>query len=381
VPKTLQYLGRVSYGWYLWHWAPLILLEQAAGRHLTLVEKMTIVVLTLALAIVTNMLVETPIKQARHYVDVPKDAFRLGWRFCVAALLAGIVVLVPNYAAAQSRPAVAPVNPAYIPSLLQESVQTTQLPASAEKQMGYIENDLFPGCIVDVPETEAKSCNLGDTQGDRQIVLFGNSLAWQWIPVVNKYAKESKAKLAVIAKAGCPPEDYDTSVLTNKKSLEDYSECTPWRKDAYDKIDKLRPQLVIMSSRAEGRVTPKAVRDAVARFKGRGAEVVMVLETPYAEFGENDDVPDCVGRNKRSLQNCITKLPQRPESAMVARVAKQAGATVIDPTEWLCLKGACPSVIDGKVVYWDDHHLTATLTQWLSTVFISKMSRLKFSKM
>lgn len=380
VPATLQYLGRVSYGWYLWHWAPLILLEQAAGRHLTLAEKMTIVVLTLALAIVTNMLVETPIKQTKHFVEVPKAAFLLGWRFCIAALLAGVVVLAPNYAAAQSKPTVAPVNPAYIPKLLQESVGVTQLPASAEKQMSFIKNDLFPGCIVDVPETRAESCSLGDTQGDRQIVLFGNSLAWHLIPAVNKYAKESNANLTVIAKAGCPPEDYDINVLDDSRSLQDYSECTPWRKNAYNKIDQLKPQLVIMSSRAEDKITPKAVRDAVARFKRQGAEVVMVLETPYAEFGENDDVPNCIDRNRASLQNCITKLPPRPQSAMVARVAKLAGATVIDPTEWLCYNGACPSVIDGKVVYWDDHHLTATMMMWLSDAFIGKLSHLKFSK-
>lgn len=371
VPRTFQYLGRVSYGWYLWHWAPLVLIDQAIDRELTVVERTTIVLLTLVIAIVSNKVVETPIKRAKHLTEFPSRAFRLGYRFVIAALLAVGVTLALSYTGAEAKKDVAPVNPAYIPALLQESMATRQLPASAEKQLGYIKTDLFPRCIVDVPETQAKSCNLGDASGREHIVLFGNSLAWQWIPAVNKLARDEKSQLTVIAKAGCPPENYDITVL-DRKSNQDYSECTPWRKHAYDKIGQLRPKLVILSSRAEKQVTPQAIRDAVAHFQGLGARVIVVLETPYAEFGKNDDVPECVNRHRNSLDKCVTTLPPRPESAMVARVARDAGATVIDPTPWLCVDRRCPSVIDGKVVYWDDHHLTATMTQWLTRAFIEK---------
>ena len=43
-----------------------------------------------------------------------------------------------------------------------------------------------------------------------------------------------------------------------------------------------------------------------------------------------------------------------------------AGATVVDPTPWLCWQGECPVVIGGTLSYRDTDHITTEYAATLS---------------
>ena len=40
--------------------------------------------------------------------------------------------------------------------------------------------------------------------------------------------------------------------------------------------------------------------------------------------------------------------------------------TTVDPTDWLCSTGGCPTIVGNVLVYRDDSHITGTYAKWLA---------------
>src|SRR5262249_18387017 len=59
--SVLQYLGRLSYSWYLWHW-PILLLAAACFPTLTWAQRLLPATIALGLSQITFWLVEKPIR-------------------------------------------------------------------------------------------------------------------------------------------------------------------------------------------------------------------------------------------------------------------------------------------------------------------------------
>ena len=70
----------------------------------------------------------------------------------------------------------------------------------------------------------------------------------------------------------------------------------------------------------------------------------------------------------RTAAQCATSrgYARTAHLARDGRVAEALGATLIDPTVWLCGPAVCPVIIDWTIVYRDDHHLTATMARRLA---------------
>ncbi len=66
----LQAVGRVSYGWYLWHW-PLLILSTAMWPAGGLALRVAAVVVAFGLAVLSYRFLETPIRRARALVARP----------------------------------------------------------------------------------------------------------------------------------------------------------------------------------------------------------------------------------------------------------------------------------------------------------------------
>src|SRR5439155_711828 len=58
--RPMQFLGRISYGWYLTHWPFLIILPMALGRPLTTLDKWYVLLGSLVLAVLMHYVVEQP---------------------------------------------------------------------------------------------------------------------------------------------------------------------------------------------------------------------------------------------------------------------------------------------------------------------------------
>ena len=60
----LQWLGKLSYSLYLWHWPVLILAAASLGTELPMTAKLALVGVALALSVVTYKYVESPVRNS-----------------------------------------------------------------------------------------------------------------------------------------------------------------------------------------------------------------------------------------------------------------------------------------------------------------------------
>jgi peptidoglycan/LPS O-acetylase OafA/YrhL len=82
-----QWVGKLSYGWYLWHWPLLIIVEQQRGAALSAPAALLVSAGALALAFITYYVVEQPVRTGR-ILSGRTPALVMG------VLLIGVAVLV-----------------------------------------------------------------------------------------------------------------------------------------------------------------------------------------------------------------------------------------------------------------------------------------------
>ena len=56
--------------------------------------------------------------------------------------------------------------------------------------------------------------------------------------------------------------------------------------------------------------------------------------------------------------------------------ARAAGATYLDITNWICISGKCPAVIDGVISTYDGGHMTVSLSKKLGPLFQEELENL-----
>jgi hypothetical protein len=108
--------------------------------------------------------------------------------------------------------------------------------------------------------------------------------------------------------------------------------------------------------RSQGEALARQIRKLPSRSR-----VVLIDDYPYPW---NENVPTCLAAHLSDYRSCayaravgfVADYGQREQIA-----SRLTGAAVIDTTAWTCPgTGACPVVINGMIVFRDNHHPTAT---------------------
>jgi hypothetical protein len=102
--------------------------------------------------------------------------------------------------------------------------------------------------------------------------------------------------------------------------------------------------------------------------RASGAAVVLLGDTPHAR----NNVTACLTRNRTDVPRCVLPVGRAVSSPAQRRAERTAavaeGATVVDPTTWLCTATKCPVIVGKRLVYRDWHHLTTAYSAWLAPV-------------
>jgi len=400
----MRTVGRLSYGWYLWHWPVLVLAPRALGGDPGLLGRLLLSLLALGLAWLTYAMVEDPVR--RHALLAGNPARSLGVGALCVALAAGTgavsSALVPDV-----RGTAAPVEP--IATAAAEEVQAGAIdevqvrravvdaeglqgvPANLDPVLEDAQDDVARArsddgisCMVaveheDVSREPGGSCVFGShPDGDTTVVLTGDSHAYQWYPAISQIAERRGWRLVVMTKAGCPLYDVSVDLASLRRA---YTECDTWRAQAMERIEQEDPDLVVMtaavfSSRGEDFTARWA--DGVGRTTrelraSTGTEVVALADTPNPDA----DVPTCLAENLDAVQECAIEReealldPARRQAT--ARAAERAGAVVVDPVPWFCLE-SCPPIIGNAPAYHDDDHISATYAAQLAPLLDERLS-------
>lgn len=204
--RVSQWLGKISYPLYLWHWPALVIPSSALGRPLTLPERAACIALTVFLADITNRVIEEPI---RHKKLAPK-------RIYFAALTTTAVSLV-----------IAVLISTSVPSQVSTSGATAFTFDLAEVVAKPIV--VGDGCHVSHRGNKSGYCTYGDVNSDITIVLYGDSHAAQWFPALERIAIKRGIKLVSLTKSACPAVDAPRDDDGGFK----FSKCAQWREYSY----------------------------------------------------------------------------------------------------------------------------------------------------
>lgn len=321
----MQWLGAISYPLYLWHWPALVLPSSALGRPLRIGERMFCILLTIVLAHFTSKFIEQPL---RHRKFSAKKIYGFFAATTAISLLAGVAI---------ASTASSVIN-------VRGTSYSFDLKQIVEKPAVYGD-----GCHVNYGETESGECVYGAIGSSQKIVLFGDSHAAQWFPALEALGREKEFELISLTKSACSSVDSPRDDQGAYKN----SECEKWRQNSIQRIQKLKPEAVILSSfqyftapsgySNRDQWWNEGQRRLLADLKGASKNLIYISDTPHPLR----DIPNCLAT--RDLSSCNTT--EKTPNLIIA------GFKQIDPTSWLCTD-ICPAIKDGYVVYRDASHIS-----------------------
>jgi peptidoglycan/LPS O-acetylase OafA/YrhL len=377
--RLMQGGGKVSYSLYLWHWPLLILIPDALGHSLGTGQRFIVVGVALGLSILTFVFVEEPIRRMRSLVLQPRKAAMLGTALVATsigvALIVSSAISVPgsNEPATNARQAAA-INqltagsttqtPAQLTAQLTSAAALTTLPANVTPSLAQAPTDApnTKGCQVTQNVTSPKlPCNsFGDIHSKTQVVLIGDSHAGMWLDAISAIALAQHWRLTAIMKSGCSVGDYPA--LLSPISNQVFTQCNAWRPKMIADVKALHPALIIIGSEARdiAATDPNGLTSSINALNATGTKVAFLADTPSPR--SVGDIPDCLATHLHDIQSCGIERADAglTDPGRVAEIqgAQSAGATVIDPTSWMCTQLTCPAVIQNEIVYQDDSHIT-----------------------
>ncbi len=357
----LQYLGTMSYSWYLWHW-PFLVLATALQPEISVAGKLGVAVLSLLLAHVTHHFIENPVRFHPYLARQP---------WATIAMASGLMVL-------SVATSVASIGFA---SRMANRPEMKQIMAAAEDISRMPRKE----CVTLGEMAEVKKCSFGEVTAATQIVLFGDSHAIQWFNPLEKIAQKRGWRLTTMVKSGCQAID----IRSPEKSRGFERSCDAWRTDVLRQIEELRPASVIIGSASSdvksgnhGSVSTDEWRQGTERILRRLAvasdHVILIRDTPFPRV----DIPTCLARSARHswYPGGACEMIRAKVLNQAIFEAEQAAAKglhnvhLIDMTDQLCQEETCWAIRNNEIIYRDDNHLTGQYADSLWTILDRRLA-------
>ncbi|MEY8567604.1 acyltransferase family protein [Corynebacteriaceae bacterium 7-707] len=430
----LQFLGRIAYSLYLWHWPALVLVTYLMSDGADVAEPgdegrffngitatlgtgegvlvgSVVVVTSVVLAWATYRFIETPLRQqakpARSTALTPSYLRRSvrGRRGAVGAVSALVMVVatvgvvsfgpVIEHRNAQSTPTDASdVDPAEYPgpaAFLQDAPVPDDVPVQPDPAVG--EEEMLPrtqedGCFSGFAEPNViltqkfnstdVPCAYGDVDSDRTMYLAGGSHSEHFLNALETIGEEQGIRIVPILKMGCV-----LGMNLPHLSGEPYPECAEWNIKAQQYILDNPPtdgvfMPVTRPTMIEGDgpdVVPDEYVAMVQRLTDAGIHTWGVRDTPWHMAG-----PGVQGNARLCVAEGVGGDCGVAEESSMAPVNPALEAytgldmTPLDITPALCRDGRCPAVVGNVLVYRDGQHFTSLFSSMLAPELSRQMS-------
>ena len=344
----VTYLGRISFGTYLWHWPVIILLTYhyaIAPFPLFVID----CVIATSLAAVSYRVMEHPIRITDTLSRYRGLVIAVGF---MTSVLVGVLFMptVLNAGAGIWRKARKDIAP--MPSCLHEPVEK---------------------CIV-------------VHGGEHRMLLLGDSTARMWIPALTEIAKRESLTFAVAGFNGCPWQRGLQYAVTPRL----VHRCKTLQDDWYQRIiPQLDPDIIVLSDRglddpsrpsAQKYVGPGGERfqsgdadfeqnlintstKSLALLQHPGRRVVIIEPIPITKF--TFDPLDCLSAGRPS-QDCTYQASVNPTplEQTYRTAAKDPEITSLDLDQIVCPRfPTCDPTLHNVIVKHDGSHLTATFAR------------------
>jgi peptidoglycan/LPS O-acetylase OafA/YrhL len=379
--RLMQWLGQMSYPWYLWHW-PVLILAPYIWPRLTFSwpANLGLCAFSLALAAATYYGLEIPLRRPKFR--------RAVWATAGVALMAVVVTVgavidsnistmfaatTPHIAAApvasaKSQFGIGPIANPFASKLASGPVSPSILKAVSD-------TPAYPAdCIVPYGATTSPTCLIG-TDGaltnspvtSNRVVLLGDSHAGEWYPDVFGVAHVFGWDTEVLNKEGCP---LASITVENAASDGPFSECNQWRTNMFQRLlGEPRPKIIFIASlnyyTADTSYLATGWKETIQALKAIGAPIVYLHDTPYPNY----DVPTCVSGALSDWAKCSFSraVAFHTDPLMSGTAASHGLAARVNVDQYLCptAQARCPAVLAGTLLYRDNSHVTNTAMSML----------------
>jgi peptidoglycan/LPS O-acetylase OafA/YrhL len=339
----LRWLGDCSYSVYLWHWPVFIaaaVLQPTRGPLLTA----ALIALSLCLGWLS-------------YVGVERVFMRRLWT--------------------QARPGQVIVVGLIGCALVAVAAQTMRsaIPRGTDEHR-YLEASTWPlvdasGCLVLFDAVDQPPCEFGVKSSANTVVLFGDSHAAQWLPALDVLAQQRGWRVIALTKAVCPSVDTPVDFYGRR-----FITCEQWRARMFERIERLRPSMVVLASSAGYRDVPlprwqEGLTLTITRLQALGTRVAYMRDTPHTGL----NVPTCWARTAWwgwAPEGACTYAAEgeddrlRQVAQAEAVVAKRFATPYIDLSAAICSTKRCPTLHDGVPMFRDRTHLSEPFARALA---------------
>jgi hypothetical protein len=345
----MQAVGRVSYSWYLWHWPVLLLGAQLIDIHNGW-NRLLLVVASLLIASLSYRFFETPIRHSRRLLPKPR----------LAVFIAAVMMVSAGWlASGWSNVALARMQH---PGQLRFAATRFNTPAI----YGMGCDDWYHSARVEI-------CAFGPKTAKHTAVVIGDSVGLQWFPAYARVFNRPDWRLLVLTKSSCPM--VDVPFFYSRISRE-YTVCDEWRQAALEDVAAWNPDIVILGSTFTYQYTQKQWIDGTRRviqiLEGHAREIYIMRATPVLPF----DGPSCLAP-RSWLYHALSKRTKCASPAhtaqfddvwrwLYASIQPFRNVHLIDLNGNVCPNNICHAELDGKIIYRDDMHMTASFASSLA---------------
>jgi peptidoglycan/LPS O-acetylase OafA/YrhL len=385
-----QWFGKLSYSIYLWHWPLLIIAADVAGTTSLPFRKNIIwLVVALAASVASFYLVENPVRHARLSRFGRWTPIGLGAVLIAASLIVASVEIDAHAAPVASSPsshAKAGATPrvagstAEVEALVRSSANIQKLPANLTPALTNVRSSWggpAPPCWPEVSQSSIPACMFGDLSSSHTMVVYGDSHAGMWFQTLVLIANLIHWRLVYLGKGYCPANSLAYANPPGFGSpVGEYSVCDQWHSFSLNRINRLHPDLVIITQ--EVRNKPDGKPYTPAQWQQGLAKTISLIHVPKSKIVVLGNVPvlptsgpECLSQHPNNVQACSAPLETffALRDKAEAAASKEEGVHYVSTTPWFC-SSTCTAVIGDYEVYWDDAHITDTYAQFLAGVLV-----------
>jgi peptidoglycan/LPS O-acetylase OafA/YrhL len=356
----IVYLGRISYGTYLWHW-PVVLVAARLWSLGSVAMIGVVCLVSTGLASISFQILERPVRENRRL-----DRQR------VAVIACGLIVSIVSATTLVPR-ILAPRHDTVTATPVAERSSLTPLPASIDIRQVFADGfGTAPTCVDAAPSR----CTVVRGTG-KHVLLMGDSNAVMLVPSFTRIAQARNLTLSVEATPGCRWQQglyYWTTDIRDR--------CRRNRTDAYARvISALHPDVIVLVNANEdsqqlpdqpdSRPDPALLRsstiDSLRALRAPGRDIVVIEPLPAP--ADNANPLACLGQ-ERVIEPCRysgDKTPTRVEMLERSLAKRDPHLYTADFDKLVCpFLPICDPIVNGLVVKWDGEHLARRFAESLA---------------
>ena len=361
--RTCVWLGDRSYSLYLWHW-PVLLIGGAFGLANRTTGTLSLVVVSILLAILSYHLIERPFWKGRFSVASPR-----------LVALTSALAIVATFGLSQS---------------VNEVIFTDS--AASDNRLGINPRSDAPAIFVaDLScdswylSSEVVPCAIGDSGARHTAVLLGDSIGAQWASLLPEIYKVPDWQILVLTKSACAIADVEY-YYNPVGGL--YDVCTAWRNASIEHLAKLRPDIVFIGSSSNHGFSESqwvgGTERIIAKLASAARQVVIIPGTPALSF----DGPSCLNEPYRFTsrlrdsnyicEEALVKTTSDDVAGYLERAASViSNAHVLNLNDLVCPGWRCAARSKHRLtVFRDDQHLTASFVVAQTPAVLTRLNSL-----